>query len=244
MRYLVISDIHSNLVALEAVLDDAPPGLAVWCLGDIVGYGPNPNECVERLQSLNPACIVGNHDWAVLGRASLEDFNEEAKAAVRWTQEQLTSKNLAYLEDLSISLVKGAFTLVHGSPREPIWEYLVYCSAASLNFAYFSTPYCLVGHPHIPVMFRFWGQSTKHVCEAERLWEANVHSLGDERLIINPGSVGQPRDGDPRASYIILDAEAGTLEHRRVPYDIGRTQRLMRKANLPTRLSERLAYGW
>ena len=122
MRYLVISDIHSNLAALDAVLEDAPSGLAVWCLGDIVGYGPNPNECIERLRSLNPECIVGNHDWAVLGRASLEDFNMEARMAVRWTQEQLTSENLAYLEDLPVSLVRGRFTLVNGSPRAPIWD--------------------------------------------------------------------------------------------------------------------------
>lgn len=244
MRYLVISDIHSNLAALDAVLEDAPSGLAVWCLGDIVGYGPNPNECIERLRSLNPECIVGNHDWAVLGRASLEDFNAEARMAVRWTQEQLTSENLAYLEDLPVSLVRGEFTLVHGSPREPIWEYLIYASSAGLNFAHFSTPYCFVGHTHIPVLFRFWGQGGKRICEAERLWEANTRPLGKERLIINPGSVGQPRDGDPRASYVILDTDERTLEYHRVPYDISHTQHLMREADLPLRLSERLAYGW
>lgn len=244
MRYLVISDIHSNLAALDAVLDDAPHGLPVWCLGDVVGYGPNPNECVERLRGLNPECIVGNHDWAVLGRASLDDFNLEAKTAVRWTQEQLTSENLAYLEDLPISLVKGQFTLVHGSPREPIWEYIIYPSSASLNFAYFSTLYCLVGHTHIPVVFRFRGQSGKRVCEAERFWETSTRPLGIERLIINPGSVGQPRDGDPRASYIILDTGEKIIEYHRVPYDIAQTQRLMEKANLPQRLIARLAYGW
>ena len=153
MRYLLVSDIHGNLQAFEAVLQDAPPGLPVWCLGDLVGYGPNPNECIELLQSLDHECIVGNHDWAAMNKVDLNDFNPDAKQAVQWTQEQLTPASVAYLESLPATLVKGAFTLVHGSPREPIWEYILYPPIACTNFAYLETPHCLVGHTHVPIKF-------------------------------------------------------------------------------------------
>ncbi len=244
MRYLILSDIHSNLTALEAVLKDAPSGLPVWCLGDLVGYGPNPNECVETLRALDPACIVGNHDWAVMDKTDIEDFNPEAKKAVLWTRAQLKPENLAYLESLPISLIKGEFTLVHGSPRKPIWEYLLHPSTASFNLAYFNTMYCLVGHTHVPILFRFREQGDKPVCEAERLCEGGAHLLGQDRLIINPGSIGQPRDGDARASYAILDTQAKTIECRRVSYDITAVQRQMEQARLPHRLIARLSYGW
>jgi diadenosine tetraphosphatase ApaH/serine/threonine PP2A family protein phosphatase len=244
MRYLILSDIHSNLVALEAVLEDAPSGLPVWCLGDLVGYGPNPNECVNRLRELEPKCIVGNHDWAVMGQADIDDFNPEAKEAVLWTRKQLTPDNMAYLQHLPISLIEGEFTLVHGSPRKPIWEYILHPSTASLNFAYFNTAYCLVGHTHVPEIFRFLDQDSKPTCEPERLWEPGTYPLGEGRLIINPGSIGQPRDGNSRASYAILDTEAKTLNLHRVTYDIDKTQRLMEKAKLPRRLVLRLSYGW
>ena len=245
MRYLILSDIHSNLVALEAVLADAPSGLPVWCLGDLVGYGPNPNECINLLRELDPQSIVGNHDWAVMDKADIDDFNPEAKEAVLWTRAQLTPDNMDYLQNLPISLVQDQeYTLVHGSPRKPIWEYILHPSTASLNFAYFHTSYCLVGHTHVPVIFRFLEQESKPTCEAERLWETGTHSLGEGRLIINPGSIGQPRDGDSRASYAILDTKAGTLNLRRVPYNIAKTQQRMEKAKLPARLIVRLSYGW
>jgi diadenosine tetraphosphatase ApaH/serine/threonine PP2A family protein phosphatase len=244
MRCLVISDIHSNLVALEAVLEDAPPGIPIWCLGDVVGYGPNPNECIELLRELDVECIVGNHDWAVMNKVDAQDFNPDAQRSVLWTQEALRPENLSYLEDLPLSLSKGDFTLVHGSPREPIWEYVLYPPIARLNFAYFVTPYCLVGHTHVPVAFRFHDRNGKRTCESEQLVEGQQAPLGEDRLILNPGSVGQPRDGDSRASYAILDTEALTLEHRRVSYDVGQTQRLMEKMDLPLRNITRLSYGW
>lgn len=244
MRYLLISDIHSNLPALEAVLADAPSGLPIWCLGDLVGYGPNPNECMELLCGMGVKCIMGNHDWAAIDKTSIEDFNAEAKAAVLWTQSQLKSENLNHLKKLPISMTEGQYTLVHGSPRKPVWEYILHPSTASLNFAYFNTTYCLVGHTHVPVIFRMTNENGKPGCEVEQLIETGVYPLGEERAIVNPGSVGQPRDGDARASYAILDTETNTLTYRRVSYDLAKTQLLMRQADLPSRLIARLSYGW
>jgi diadenosine tetraphosphatase ApaH/serine/threonine PP2A family protein phosphatase len=243
MRYLLLSDIHGNLQAFEAVLEDAPSGLQVWCLGDIVGYGPNPNECIELLRSLDHECIVGNHDWAAMGKVDLDLFNTDAKNAVQWTQEQLTPASMAYLESLPLRMVKDQFTLVHGSPREPVWEYILYPPIARGNFSYLDTRHCLVGHTHVPIKF-ILDEGDEQQCEMERLPENGPHPLGQGRLIINPGSVGQPRDGDARASYAILDTEGMTLEHRRVRYEIQKTQRLMQKARLSSRNITRLSYGW
>jgi diadenosine tetraphosphatase ApaH/serine/threonine PP2A family protein phosphatase len=244
MRYRIISDIHGNLEALEAVLADGPSDLPIWCLGDIVGYGPNPNECIDLLRDLGVDCIVGNHDWAVMNKVDVQDFNPDAQLAVLWTQEQLRPENMAYLEDLPLSLVKEQVTLVHGSPREPIWEYILYPPIARLNFAYFTTPYCFVGHTHVPALFRFQVHEGQRVCEAEEPAGNGPQPLGEGRLIVNPGSVGQPRDGDSRASYVLLDVDELTLEYRRVTYDIAKVQRKMEKMNLPQRNILRLSYGW
>lgn len=243
MRCVVISDIHSNLEALEAVLQDAPVG-PIWCLGDIVGYGPYPNECIQLLREREVQCIVGNHDWAVMNKVDVQDFNPDAQRSVQWTQDEMRPQNLAYLEKLPVSLVRETFTIVHGSPREPIWEYILYPPIARLNFSHFTTPYCLVGHTHVPVLFRLYSKNGETVCEAESLSEGGVVPLGEGRLIINPGSVGQPRDGDARASYVILDTEALTMEYRRVSYDISKIQRQMEQARLPQRNIMRLSYGW
>jgi diadenosine tetraphosphatase ApaH/serine/threonine PP2A family protein phosphatase len=243
MRRLILSDIHSNLVALEAVLEEAPAELPIWCLGDIVGYGPHPNECIQRLRSLDvEACIVGNHDWAVMGKVDVRDFNLDAQRSVIWTQRQLTPANLDYLEHLSLSVVEDEFTLVHGSPREPIWEYILYPPIARRNFEHLDTPHCLVGHTHVPVAFRY--DAGNQVLETEHLVEGKPLLLEGGRLIINPGSVGQPRDGDARASYAILNAEAGTLECHRVAYDIAAVQERMEQVGLPQRNIMRLSYGW
>jgi predicted phosphodiesterase len=246
MRCLVISDIHANLAAFETVLDDAGEFDVIWCLGDMVGYGPDPNECIERLRALPHLCIAGNHDWAVLGRVDIEDFNPDAQRASLWTREHLTPDSLAYLESLPVSLVEEEeFTLVHGSPRQPIWEYILYPSIATPNFAHFSTRFCFVGHTHAPAIFRY--RQNEHgipTCQSVGVHYAAPTPLGDARLIINPGSVGQPRDGDARASYAILDTDTLTLEYRRIYYPVGETQARMGAANLPDRLITRLAYGW
>lgn len=254
MRYLIISDIHSNLAAFEAVLADAGSFDKVWCLGDVVGYGPDPNECVEQLRALPHVCVVGNHDWAALGKMDTENFNPDAKRACQWTGEQLSPSNLAYLETLRKSLVEEGFTLAHGSPRQPIWEYILDSSVAQANFEHFDTRFCLVGHTHVPVIYR---DDPNQACDTLTLPLSSLpHGggkrgglvLGEERLIINPGSVGQPRDGDPRASYAILNSDRKrsdlTLEYRRVSYPVKTTQARMVEEGLPVRLIIRLGYGW
>lgn len=243
MRYLVLSDIHSNLEAFQAVLDDAGPVDEIWCLGDVVGYGPDPNACVDLLRSQRHICIAGNHDWATLGKLDLRDFNPDAREANLWNRKQLTSENLAYLDALPETLMHGDFTLAHGSPRHPIWEYIIYSSTAEVNFQHFETPYCFSGHTHTPVIFRLQANS-EAVADALPPVLNEAIALGSERLIINPGSVGQPRDGDPRASYVLLDDEAMTLEHRRVAYPLETTQAKMLEHGLPLRLVLRLGYGW
>jgi predicted phosphodiesterase len=243
MRCLILSDIHSNLEALDAVLDAAGSVDQVWCLGDVVGYGPSPNECVDRLLALpNLICLAGNHDWAVLGKLDLRDFNPDARQASIWTQEQLSAAARDWLEARPEVVVQQQFTLVHGSPRHPIWEYILHASTASSSFDYFDTRYCLVGHTHTPAIFR----QRQHGGESEALAlpERHLLTLDEARLIINPGSVGQPRDGDRRASYALLDLETHTLEICRTSYPYQRTQDKMLEAGLPSRLILRLAYGW
>ena len=244
MRYLVLSDIHSNLEAFQSVMDDAGPVDEIWCLGDVVGYGPDPNACVELLRSHKHVCIAGNHDWATLGKLDLRDFNPDARDANLWNRKRLTAENLAYLDALPETLVKGSFTLTHGSPRHPIWEYIIYPSTAEVNFQHFATTYCLAGHTHTPIVFRFRGGSDSTEAEALPAALNEAVALGGERLIINPGSVGQPRDGDPRASYALIDDEAMTLEHRRAVYPLEKTQAKMMEHGLPLRLVLRLGYGW
>jgi predicted phosphodiesterase len=246
MRVLVVSDIHANLAALEAVIVDATRyGYdTVWCLGDIVGYGPKPDESVELVRRLNPIGVVGNHDWAVLGRMEVKDFNPEASRAVLWTREHLSSANMAWLGELpSRPLVQGDFTLTHGSPRDPVWEYIHAPSVAQGNFEHFDTRFCLVGHTHVPVMYTQRNDGDRaHVLTPAPGTPIRLHEA--PRAILNPGSVGQPRDNDPRAAYAILDTDALTWSARRVIYPIEVTQAHMRAASLPERLINRLSFGW
>jgi predicted phosphodiesterase len=244
MRYLIISDIHANLAALEAVLDSASDFDKIWCLGDLVGYGPDPNECIDKLREFDHLCVAGNHDWAVLGKLDLDDFNPDAQKASRWTQAQLTSDNRDYLESLPTTLIEEGFTLAHGSPRQPVWEYVLYPSVARSNFEHFGTQFCFIGHTHIPVIFQLVPQEFGEYCQMVQPSLNGPTSLEEYRQIINSGSVGQPRDGDPRASYALLDIEHLTIEYQRVPYPIEKTQRRMTEANLPSRLINRLSYGW
>jgi diadenosine tetraphosphatase ApaH/serine/threonine PP2A family protein phosphatase len=242
VRIAVVADIHANLPAFEAVIADWGAVDEVWCLGDLVGYGPFPNECIARLQSFPYRCLAGNHDWAAIGKISTADFNPEARQAAEWTGRQLLPAHRRFLADLPTTLVVGAFTLVHGSPRAPIWEYVLDPVQAAENFAAFQTPYCFIGHSHIPVVFAERpGQPEADVALPTH---GTVVPLGPTRLLLNPGSVGQPRDGDPRASYVLLDTDQQTVTYRRVSYDIARTQAAMRAAGLPARLWLRLAHGW
>ena len=243
MRVLVISDIHANLVAFETVLEDAKGEWDyVWCLGDVVGYGPNPNESCDLLKTLPHLCLAGNHDWAALGRLDIRTFNVDARRAVNWTQQTLTDENIAYLSSLPTTFVLGNFTLAHGSPREPVWEYILDPLIAALNFPHFETDYCLVGHTHTPIIFELAGQDGDTGSLQPRYSEPK--NLNGHRLIINPGSVGQPRDSNPDAAYGILDVENAVFEHRRVPYPIQVTQERMREHDMPERLVTRLEHGW
>ncbi len=242
MRILIISDIHANYTAFETVLKDAHGQWDyVWCLGDVVGYGPDPNECVEQLQQLPHLCLAGNHDWAALDRLDIRTFNPDARRAVDWTRETLTPDNTRWLEALPTTFVIGDYTLVHASPREPIWEYILEPLVATLNFPHFETSYCIVGHTHQPVIYEENENGDTGV--AKPAYGQKRH-LNGRRQIINPGSVGQPRDADPRAAYAILDFEKNLWEHRRVDYDIAAVQRRMRTIDMPERLIARLEHGW
>jgi predicted phosphodiesterase len=263
MRALILSDIHANLVALETVLGAASGQYDVlWCLGDIVGYGPRPNECIEVIRSQAALCVMGNHDWAVLGRPGIEvdDFNPQARQAVLWTREQLSATNRAYLDGLADAPIHPSsqpdILITHASPREPVWEYILTPSTAMENFAAFEEPLCLVGHTHKPVIFR-WRLHERDDEEAGDHWPASVDCLQPQagqpvaletspyqRLIVNPGSVGQPRDNDARAAYAILDLAVMTWRYERVAYPIELTQGQMQEAGLPKRLIDRLSFGW
>ena len=246
MRYLVISDIHANLTAFDAVLADAEGDYdKVWCLGDVVGYGPHPNECIERLRQLDHLCIAGNHDWAVIDKLDCEEFQPHARFAVLWTRDQLRAENYDFLNNLIVSIQQEeVFTLVHGSPRHPIWEYVTSVKLAQLNFGHFQTPYCMVGHTHSPVVFVESEEASKLCEEVTPSEDIHTQQLNSRRLIINPGSVGQPRDGDPRASYGLLDTDAMQFRIKRVPYQIGKTQHVMKDNDFPERLWMRLSFGY
>ncbi|MFH1185861.1 MAG: metallophosphoesterase family protein [Chloroflexota bacterium] len=243
MRVLVISDIHANDTALQAVLDDAGTVDETWCLGDLVGYGPDPNQVLERLRGLpGLRCIFGNHDAAILRRMELEAFNGDARTSLNWTGKVLTPDNLNFLRSLApMDEVDGIATLAHGSPRDPTWEYVLNTLAARLNFTHFSTPYCFVGHSHIQSLFELDQADDRVTTSPNRV--AQVIPL-IRRSIANPGSVGQPRDRDPRAAYAIFDSLDKTWEARRADYDVAVVQKRIHDAGLPPRHALRLAEGW
>lgn len=243
MRYLIISDVHANQAALSAVLADAGSFDFIWNLGDLVGYGPSPNECIEQLRELPHFSLAGNHDWAALGKLDITSFNSDARLSSVWTQSELTPASRAYLESLPTHVIQEQFTLAHASPRQPVWEYVLDPLIAQRNFAYFETPYCLVGHTHVPIIY-YQPNDNPDGCQVlVPPYDGPVQLEGEARLILNPGGVGQPRDGNPEASYAILDTETMTWEHHRVSYAIEITQERMRARDLPARLIERLEYG-
>ncbi|MBU0511189.1 MAG: metallophosphatase family protein [Chloroflexi bacterium] len=242
MKALVISDIHANLTALEVVLDDAGHLDVTWLLGDLVGYGPDPNECIARVRELpDLVCLMGNHDAATLGLINTSAFNPAARIAIHWTRDTIRPENLDYLSGLPKTIRDGDITMAHGSPRQPIWEYLLDIRNATENFKYFDTSYCFVGHTHLPTIYQLSDEPGK----ADWIIpETDTPLTLSPRAIINPGSVGQPRDHDPRASYAIFDTETSSIEYRRVSYDIHAVQTRMREADLPKRHIDRLSAGW
>ncbi len=243
MRIAVICDVHANLAAFRAVLRHAEqPGRldGLWCVGDTVGYGPHPNECLALLRAYEHVGVAGNHDLGACGRMGTEEFNEAAAEAARWTDEQLSPGARAYLQELPLVVSEDRFTLVHGSLRYPEWEYLLSAEQAQAHFQLQRTPYSLVGHSHVPFVCREREGALpvlRPAVDGERI------ELGADRLILNPGGAGQPRDGDPCAAYALYDGDDGTITFHRVEYDIAATQRAMEAAGLPRWLSERLSYG-
>ena len=268
MRIAFVSDVHANLAALEAVLRHAKaagPVDGVWCLGDTVGYGPQPSQCVARLREAGATAVAGNHDRAATGKMGVEEFNADAATAALWTRDHLTEDAAAYLDalpevayaspaqgrSLKAALPEGGeagasgaeFTLVHGTLRWHLWEYLYSYEAARAHLERQETPFSLVGHTHVPMLVAE-GAEYEHGCEMYYLDDGGRVPLPDDRkIVLNPGGVGQPRDGDPRAAYALYDTDARTVTVHRVEYDIPATQALMEAAALPRRLIDRLSVG-
>jgi predicted phosphodiesterase len=239
MRIVVLSDIHSNLVALDAVLAAAGRADAIWHLGDVVGYGPDPNGVVDRLREAGAIGVRGNHDAAAVGGNEIEWFNPDARRAMEWTRRQLQPGTRDWLAALPERRTEAGCELVHGSPRQPIWEYVTTSSAARVNIDLLTEAVGLHGHTHVPVA---WLDVDGRI-ELLTADDDSTLDLEGRTALVNPGSVGQPRDGNPDASYLVLDPDAGRLEWHRASYDIGAVQDAMRDAGLPGPLVERLSNG-
>jgi diadenosine tetraphosphatase ApaH/serine/threonine PP2A family protein phosphatase len=240
MRVAVVSDIHSNLHALEAVLADIRTESPdeIWCLGDVVGYGPYPNECVELIRDATALSLCGNHDLAVLGAIDVADFSGDAGTAARWTQAVLREPEAAWLRGLEPEAERAGMQLFHGSPRDPVWDYVLSEEIALACLQQTTASLVLVGHSHIALAIGWDGELTGGLAPGGKEVE-----LGTRRLLLNPGSVGQPRDGDPRAAWLLIEEAAGRAAFRRVPYSIEETQAAIRARGLPDALAARLAHG-
>ena len=239
MRIAVLSDIHANLPALDAVLAATGTVDAVWHLGDVVGYGPEPDAVVDRLRAIGATGVKGNHDAAAAGGSEIDWFNPDARRAMEWTRAAIGKGTAAWLSALPATAQIDGTTLVHGSPREPIWEYVTSVPVARANLAALVTRIGLHGHTHLPVAFVEDDGRLEVVSPSD----GSVLELRGRRALINPGSVGQPRDGDPRSSFLVLDTEADTVTWGRTAYDIEAVQAAMRAAGLPASLAARLGVG-
>ncbi len=265
MKTAILSDIHANMEALEAVLSDIDKQGGVdryWCLGDIVDYGPEPRECLEKVRQLGALSIIGNHDAAACGKLDYRKFfSADFVTVTGWTEEHLTREDKDYLAALPLRLETGGFTLVHASPREPNWEYLLDRERAAQNLPYIKTSYCLVGHTHISACFEFDGlpdsedlipfsrevdkkyfKDGKFNFEFKPL-EQELIQLDGKRVFINPGAVGQQRAKDPRACYAVYNDADATVQLRRVEYDVAATCQKILQAGLPAWLADKLAAG-
>jgi diadenosine tetraphosphatase ApaH/serine/threonine PP2A family protein phosphatase len=239
MRVAVLSDIHANLVALDTVLAAIPSVDEVWHLGDVVGYGPHPDEVVARLRDLGATGVRGNHDAAAIGGREIESFNVDARRAAEWTRATISDDTRAWLAAQPETLEREGFLLVHGSPRDPTWEYITSTPVARASMAAMEAHSGLHGHTHLPIAY---------IEEDGRLETMSPGSgsklaFDGRRVLLNPGSVGQPRDGIPTAGWMLLDTDAGTATWRRTAYDISEVQGAMSRLHLPERLVARLAYG-
>jgi predicted phosphodiesterase len=242
MRIAIVSDIHGNRHAFEAVLDEIEESECeeMWCLGDLVGYGADPDACVELARRHAAVCLAGNHDLGVIGTLPLEQFSRGAALAAKWTQETITPETREYLEGLQPSNAEEAVGLYHASPRDPVWEYVLSPLQAELCLDVQEHRVCLIGHSHVALSFsRFPGAPAS----GETRGPDEALDLADGQWLINPGSVGQPRDGDPRAAWIELDLDAWETVYHRTEYDIAGAAAAIRAARLPDSLAERLSYG-
>jgi diadenosine tetraphosphatase ApaH/serine/threonine PP2A family protein phosphatase len=243
LRCAVISDVHGNAHALKSVLEaiDAAAVDTVWCLGDVVGYGPQPNACARVVAERAGICLAGNHDLLAIGREVLpSDFNPDAAAAGAWTAAAIDDDTRTFLGGLSPSARADGVQLFHASPRDPVWEYVLTEESTEAAFASTDAPLVLLGHSHVPLAIRVDGEGRVAGGHAPMGTEAE---LRDARWLLNPGSVGQPRDGDPRAAWLLLDLELHRVEFRRVAYDLAATQEEIRSEGLPAALADRLAVG-
>lgn len=241
MRILVVADIHANLPALEAVLEAAPPFDALWNLGDTVGYGASPNECLDRVFEIGAAPILaGNHDLAAVGLLPIKWFNIYAATAAGWTSVQLSETNQFRIRSSTSFETSGQFYLVHGSPRDPARDYVQTLHDAADSLRAVSSRFVLCGHTHVPMLVTIEAGSEPQLVE---LHPGETHRLTGMRALLNPGSVGQPRDGDARAAALLLDTDGESAIWLRFPYDVERAQRAILDAGLPRELAMRLARG-
>jgi predicted phosphodiesterase len=248
MPIAVISDIHGNYEALKQVLqviDDIGVD-AIWCLGDVVGYGPEPQACVDTIRQRATLTLAGNHDLAVVGELDLATFNPVARSAILWHRAHLDEAALSWLRSLPGRVDLPQVTLAHGSPRAPVWEYVTDPRTAAENYDAFDTPICLIGHSHQAMAWRLLRREDGSI-DAQALTlepDAPLHLEEGGKWLVNPGSVGQPRDGDPRASFALFDPEARLWTWRRVSYDIDRVAEAILRAGLPEVLGRSLYLGW
>lgn len=243
MRFAFISDIHANLEALEAVIDDISNQNIdeIICLGDIVGYGANPNECCEIIKSKCPVTLLGNHDAAAVNQLSTQHFNIHAKIAIEWTSQNLKKESELFLEALPYKATKPSMTLVHATPYEPnMWYYITSLEEAAFNYQFFDTQLCFVGHTHIPIIIVLDKEKELYVHQDTSI---NLDNVKEARLLINVGSVGQPRDRNPNSCYGIFDSDTGVFSYRRISYNIEKTQAKMKKIRMPEFLISRLQDG-
>jgi diadenosine tetraphosphatase ApaH/serine/threonine PP2A family protein phosphatase len=244
LRVAVIADIHANLAALEACLDSIEEAGVdeVWCLGDVVGYGPDPDACADLVRERCSLCLAGNHDLAVLGELDVESFSESAAAAVTWTRRVISEATLEFLRGLAPAGQREGIELCHASPRDPIWEYVLTREQADACLDAQSERICLIGHSHVALFFTRLDGARGNVRSAQAA-DGSLIDVSGGRWLVNPGSVGQPRDSDPRAAWLTLDTEAATVLYRRVAYDIEKTAAAIASADLPQPLADRLFIG-
>ena len=245
MRAAAITDIHANLPALEAVLGATEEAGVdeVWCLGDVVGYGVEPDACTALVRERCATCLVGNHDLAVLGLLNISAFSEAAAAAVEWTRGHVAEGTLEFLRELKPSGERHGIGLSHASPRDPVWEYVLSGEQADAGMDASPTRIGLIGHSHVALFFSRPDAAEGGETRGAQASDGALLDLGRGEWLVNPGSVGQPRDGDPRAAWLELDTEAGTARFHRVSYDVERAAAPIHAAGLPSRLADRLYTG-